>query len=63
MYADYEENFGLLNHAMQIYDRGCKELSDPKDRYEVLNLQIAKASEYYGVTRTRQLFERAFELV
>jgi pre-mRNA-splicing factor SYF1 len=63
MYADYEENFGLLNHSMQIYDRGCKDLTDPKDRYEVLNLQIAKASEYYGVTRTRKLFERAFELV
>jgi pre-mRNA-splicing factor SYF1 len=53
MYADYEENFGLLNHAMEIYDRGCKELSDPKDRYEMLNLQIAKAAEFYGITRTR----------
>ncbi len=38
MYADYEENFGLLNHAMIIYDRGCKDLSEPKDRYEMLNL-------------------------
>lgn len=53
MYSDYEENFGLLNHAMEVYDRACKELQDPKDRYEVLNLQIAKAAEFYGVTRTR----------
>lgn len=63
MYADYEENFGLLNHAMEVYDRGCKELTEAKDRYELLNLHIAKAAEFYGVTRTRQLFERAFEVV
>jgi pre-mRNA-splicing factor SYF1 len=24
MYADFEEHFGLINHAMQIYDRGTK---------------------------------------
>lgn len=53
MYADFEENFGLLNHAMEVYDRACKDLTEPKDRYEVLNLQISKASEFYGVTRTR----------
>jgi pre-mRNA-splicing factor SYF1 len=27
MYADYEENFGLLTHAMEIYDRAAKEMS------------------------------------
>lgn len=63
MYADFEENFGLLNHAMEIYDRACRDLSEPKDRYEVLNLQIAKSAEFYGVSRTRQLFERAFEIL
>lgn len=54
MYADFEEHFGLLNHAMRVYDRGCKEL-DPTtgDRFECLNLQIAKAAEFYGVQRTR----------
>jgi pre-mRNA-splicing factor SYF1 len=63
MYADYEENFGLLNHAMLIYDRACRELSEPKDRFECLNLHLAKASEFYGASRTRQLFERSFELL
>ena len=28
MYADYEENFGLLTHAMEIYDRAAKEMSE-----------------------------------
>ena len=27
MYADYEENFGLINHAMEVYDRASKELA------------------------------------
>ena len=26
MFADYEENFGLLSHAMAIYDRATKEV-------------------------------------
>jgi pre-mRNA-splicing factor SYF1 len=62
MYADYEENFGLINHAMEVYDRACKEL-DKEDRFEVFNLYIAKAAEFYGVTKTRQLFERAFDVL
>ena len=27
MYADFEENFGLLSHAMAIYDRATKEIA------------------------------------
>jgi len=26
MYADFEENFGLISHALAIYDRAVKEL-------------------------------------
>lgn len=48
MYADYEENFGLLNHAMEIYDRASKDLLK-EDKFEVINLNIAKAAEFYGV--------------
>lgn len=62
MYADFEEHFGLINHSMKIYDRACKDL-DSDDKFEVYNLQIAKAAEFYGIQRTRQLFERAFELL
>lgn len=53
MYADYEENFGLLNHAMQIYDRACSDLVAISDKFEVFNLYLAKAAEFYGVSRTR----------
>lgn len=60
MYADFEENFGLLNHAMQIYDRASKELTK-EDIYEVLNVSIAMTSEFYGVSRTREMYEKALQ--
>jgi pre-mRNA-splicing factor SYF1 len=63
MYADYEENFGLINHAMEIYDRATKDTDNLKDKFEIYNLYIAKAAEYFGVARTRQLFERGFEML
>lgn len=28
MFADFEENFGLLSHAMAIYDRATLEIDD-----------------------------------
>lgn len=52
MYADFEEHFGLINHAMKIYDRACREL-DKEERFECYNLYVAKAAEFYGVQRTR----------
>ena len=62
MYADYEENFGLINHAMRIYDRACKDL-DKQERFELFQLQISKASEFFGIIKTRELYERGFELL
>ena len=60
MYADYEENFGLINHASEIYDRASKEL-EGEDRFEVFNVFIAKTAEYYGITKTRSIYQRAFD--
>ncbi|CAI2386696.1 unnamed protein product [Moneuplotes crassus] len=63
MYADFEENFGLINHASEIYDRATKEL-EGEDRIEVFNIFIAKTAEFYGITKTREiLYERAFDLL
>lgn len=62
MYADFEEHFGLINHAMRVYDRACKDLSK-EDRFEVYNLSISKASEFFGVVKTRELYQRAFEFL
>lgn len=61
MYADYEENFGLINNAMHVYEQACEKL-DKDDKYEVCNLYIAKTTEYFGVGRTREAFTKAFEI-
>lgn len=39
MYADYEENFGLLSHAMDIYERATNTISDS---LEIWNIFLAK---------------------
>lgn len=62
MYADFEANFGLLNHASQIYDRATKELP-VEERLQTFDLYIAKATEFSGVAQTRALFERAFDVL
>jgi pre-mRNA-splicing factor SYF1 len=56
MYADFEENYGLISHAMEVYDKAIKEISDKEHQFEMFNLYIAKATKYYGVTYTRQLY-------
>ena len=61
MFADFEENFGLLSHAMAIYDRATKEVDQGEELMQVFNLYIAKATQFYGVARTREVYERALE--
>ena len=61
MYADFEENFGLLSHAMAIYDRATKEIAQGPELLQMFNIYIAKATQFYGVSRTREVYERAFE--
>ena len=43
---------------MSIYDRAVSTVSLAK-RLEVYNLYIAKAAEYFGVTKTRDIYEHA----
>eukprot|EP01052_Picozoa_sp_SAG31_P025203 SAG31_NODE_2196_length_6219_cov_1.796569_4_plen_160_part_00 len=60
MYANLEEQYGLVRHAMNIYDRATKAVDDA-DKFEVYQVSIKKAAEYFGVTHTREIFERAIE--
>lgn len=57
MYADLEEKYGLIRHAMSIYDRATSNV-DPKDRYAIYLLYISRASQYFGLTKTREIFEK-----
>ena len=56
MYGDVEENFGLLNRTLEIFDRAINKL--PKDQiFEVLRVCLAKTTKLFGVTKTRKVYE------
>ena len=59
-YAKLEEEHGLARHAMRIYDRATLAVSDA-DRYEMYNIYIAKATSFFGLTSTREIYEKAVE--
>lgn len=62
LYAKLEEEHGLARHAMAIYDRGCKAVL-PEEQFEMFNVYICKAAEIYGLTHTRQIYERAIDIL
>jgi len=52
MYAQLEEEHGLVKNAMAVYDRACK-LVSPPERHDLYIHYINKATEFFGVTKTR----------
>merc|ERR1719516_343694 len=60
LYAKLEEEHGMARHAMAVYDRAVQKV-DAKEQAEVYNIYLRKAAEIYGVTRTRQIYEKAIE--
>lgn len=57
-YGKAEETYGLPRHALVIYDRLSKLVSDDR-KLDAYRLYIRKMEHYYGVTKTRQIYERA----
>lgn len=62
MYADFEEKYGLLNHAFDIYDRLVANVI-AKDKMEAYNIYIAKISSFLGITKSRPIFQNAIEIL
>ncbi|KAF9918455.1 pre-mRNA-splicing factor syf1 [Lobosporangium transversale] len=60
MYGELEETHGLARHAMSIYDRATKAVAS-EDRADMYHFYIAKAATMFGVTSTREIYERAIE--
>lgn len=58
MYGDLEEDRGLARHAMRIYERATRAVSD-EDRFEMFNFYITKSASNFGLTSTRPIYERA----
>ena len=60
MYGEFEEQYGLLNHAIEIYDRMVYNVdyTDKMEAYLIFiiiryNIYIAKVAMYLGITKTR----------
>lgn len=58
MYGNLEEERGLARHAMRIYERATRAVSD-NDKYEMFNFYITKSASNFGLTSTRAIYERA----
>ncbi len=59
MYADVEENFGLYNRAIDIYDRALRQVSKD-EMIEVLKISIAKTAKFFGLSKTRKIYQVLF---
>lgn len=58
MYGNLEEDRGLARHAMRIYERATRAVSDD-DRADMFNFYITKSASNFGLPSTRQIYERA----
>lgn len=62
LYAKLEEEHGLARHAMAVYERATSAVL-PEEMFEMFNIYIKKAAEIYGVPKTRQIYEKAIEML
>ncbi|KAL9129050.1 MAG: hypothetical protein Q9217_002390 [Psora testacea] len=62
MYGNLEEERGLARHAMRIYERATRAVSD-EDRFEMFNFYITKSASNFGLTSTRPIYQRAIEVL
>ncbi|KAJ6250743.1 pre-mRNA-splicing factor syf1 [Anaeramoeba flamelloides] len=60
-YAHFEQQYGFIRHSMKIYDRASQNVSD-KEKYEIFQVFIHKATKYFGITQTREVYDRSIEL-
>ena len=58
MYGSLEEERGLARHAMRIYERATRAVSDD-NQFEMFNFYITKSASNFGLTSTRPIYERA----
>uniref|UniRef100_A0A0N5ARS9 Pre-mRNA-splicing factor SYF1 n=1 Tax=Syphacia muris TaxID=451379 RepID=A0A0N5ARS9_9BILA len=60
LYGKLEEEYGLPRHVMNIYNRATTAV-ERNQMYSMFNIYIKKATNMYGLTHTRPIFQRAIE--
>ncbi|KAH0795995.1 Pre-mRNA-splicing factor SYF1 [Histomonas meleagridis] len=58
LYAKFEEDYGLIRHAMEIYRRAINQIDD-KNEEDMFNTWITSACKLYGVAKSREIYEYA----
>ena len=61
LYAKLEEEHGMGKRAMDIFEKAWRTVAQG-DKLAVLELYLAKASEYYGVGKVRAVYQGAIEV-
>lgn len=59
-YAKLEEDYGLAKRAMKVYDQATKAVPD-HEKMNMYEIYIARATEIFGVPKTREIYEQAIE--
>lgn len=60
MYAEFEEEYGLYSHAVEIFDRMVKAVAQP-EKFKAYSIYIVKVSKLLGVTKARPIFQSALQ--
>jgi pre-mRNA-splicing factor SYF1 len=61
LYAELEENYGLLNHCIRILDKGCNDVVKD-EKPEMYSVLISKTANFFGITKTRTVFSVSLKL-
>ena len=61
-YAQFELDFGLTKRAMDIYDRAIS-LCEKSDLFQLFQIYISKASSYFGLASTRDIYSKAIQVL
>ncbi|GBF90079.1 pre-mRNA-splicing factor [Raphidocelis subcapitata] len=59
-YARLEEQHGLARRAMEVYARALQGVTK-EERLPVLDVYVARAAEFFGVAKVREIYEAAIE--
>ncbi|KAL7750276.1 pre-mRNA-splicing factor syf1 [Sorochytrium milnesiophthora] len=62
MYGNLEEEHGLARRAMRVYERATRAVAKDQ-RFEMFKYYISKAQSFFGVTATRDIYQKAIEVL
>ncbi|KAK4337020.1 hypothetical protein RND71_044200 [Anisodus tanguticus] len=60
LYAKLEEEHGLVKRAMSVYERAVHHVAE-KDKFDIYNIYIKRATELYDPAYTSTIYEKAIE--